>query len=179
MDEEFDDLDQEVEEPKEESAPEPASAQPDWEAEVRKLRKENQGLRRKHRRSELEAKYGAEVIELIPEELPISKWDGYAEKLTAHLATKPTQTDQATEEAAEEPPPEDAERLAAVAKGTGSGTAASSKTYDRAEWDELFRNPSTRQEALRAAQEGRVRLNNQAAYDAEVKDREELFVIPR
>lgn len=94
---------------------------------VKKLKQENQSLRQRLRRSELEGTYGKDVVELIPEELPISKWEDFATKLQERLPK--AQTEAPDQETSTNEPPAQAEEpepaaLAAVAKGPAPGSAA-------------------------------------------------------
>lgn len=52
-------------------------------AKLDKVLKENHKLRVERRKTQLGAKYGQDVVELIPEALPADEWEGYAERLSA------------------------------------------------------------------------------------------------
>lgn len=175
----------EQDQPTESSRPSGIEELPDWaQKDIRKGRKEAQRLRERASRAEeelLRTKFSAKVLAMLPEEVTsFERKLALAQQWTDTIGKADSQTDQETEPVAEEPLTSEEQTLSAVARGTGAGIATSSaKVYDRAEWDLLFEDPSTRQEALRAAQEGRVRLNNKAAYQAVVKDKEELFTISR
>jgi hypothetical protein len=110
------------EETPEVSAEETAPAAGDDSA-MRKLKQENQSLRQRLRRTELEANFGKDVVELIPEELPLAKWEEYAGRLAERLQ-KPEQTKAETPEAAPETPevPEPAAGLKAVATNQPAST---------------------------------------------------------
>jgi hypothetical protein len=81
-----------------EGAEEPqAGSSVDWQAEAEKLKRENYKLRVKNRKVELSAKFGPEVVELIPEALPADEWEGYAEKLTHFRGAAPATEASTTE----------------------------------------------------------------------------------
>ena len=130
-----DDLDQDVEE-----APAAEQAQPPEEdPTLKKLRSENRSLRTRLRRTELQAKYGEEVVGLIPEELPLKKWEPFAEQLSGRLTKQaeadPTET--VTEEAPKVEPPPEEKQLAAVSKGaTTTGPATEKMSF--ADWRKLY-----------------------------------------
>lgn len=100
---------------------------------VKKLKQENQSLRQRLRRSELEGTFGKDVVELIPEELPISKWEDFATKLQERL---PKAVEAAPEQETSTTEPEAASQedeptgLAAVAKAPAPGTAPGSANAD-------------------------------------------------
>src|SRR3990167_3368595 len=101
-------------------------------AKYRKLQAENRSLRTRLRRSEIGAKYGSEVVELIPDELPLGKWEAFAEKLAGRLKTDGAGPADETETAAVAPvaPTPEASRLGAVATGgSGAGLVAPPRTY--------------------------------------------------
>jgi 16S rRNA C967 or C1407 C5-methylase (RsmB/RsmF family) len=106
---------------------------------VRKLKDENQSLRQRLRRTELEANFGKDVVELIPEELPLSKWEEFAGKLAERMP-KATPTEQ-NEPAAEEPTQEVAPSgLAAVAATPSSGAPATEELMTTAEIKKLAKS---------------------------------------
>ena len=114
---EFDDDDSQ-EEPE---AEEPKAEDPRF----KKLQAENQSLRRRLRRSELVGNFGETVAGLVPDELPLEKWEEYASKL-AEALPKAEATETETEEATEEPPVEEAPPgTAAVVRGPAPGTSQS------------------------------------------------------
>ena len=119
------------------SEQETAPAVPD-DKELRKLKQENQSLRQRLRRTELEANFGKDVVELIPEELPLSKWEEFAGRLSERMPKQEAQTEQ------NEPAPEDAPQevapqsgLAAVAQAPSVGKPASEGLLTVAEIKEL------------------------------------------
>jgi len=125
-----------------------------------KLRKEHQALRSKLRRTELTAKYGAEVVDLVPEELSISKSAELAEKLHARLAERPAPAQ--TSEPAEVPEePTQAERkLAAVSKaGSAPSATAAASTITREELHEIYKQQGP-DKAAQYIKEGRVIWHN-------------------
>jgi hypothetical protein len=134
------DLDQGVEGNEE---PEPTTPI-DWEKEARKARKEAAKHRVELRRVKFEAKYGPDIAELVPAELPPEKWESQAEIVKARLsAGRPEEPEQQREEAPApkvEPTP-DEQRIAAASGGT-SGSPAAEKMGAKA-WMDLRRdNPA-------------------------------------
>jgi 16S rRNA C967 or C1407 C5-methylase (RsmB/RsmF family) len=127
------------EETPEVSAEEAAPAAGDDSA-MRKLKQENQSLRQRLRRTELEANFGKDVVEMIPEELPLSKWEEFAGKLAERLPKAQNQTEQ-NEPAAEEPAQEAAPAgLAAVSGASTSGAPLEPELLTRAEIKELYKS---------------------------------------
>jgi hypothetical protein len=150
---EDDDLDQEVEtpEPDEQAA---VRSDADW----KKLQHENRSLRGRLRRSEIEAKHGKDVAELIPDEIPLSKWDEFAEKLAAKISVErpedPVQQREVVPAPKEEPTPE--ERNLAAASGGTSGAPAAERISAKS-WMEM--NQSNPAEARRLLASGGVILD--------------------
>ena len=123
----YDESDPQDEEDSEEQtqAPEAPSEEPPMSAaDARKLRKENHSLRTRLRRSELVAKYGETVVDLIPSELPLKKWEEHAEKLHTVLAERVEgqKTEGEQESAPAEPTPSE-QALAAVTTTPSAATA--------------------------------------------------------
>ena len=144
----------------EEEGATPASPEQGQDPGMDKLRKENRALRSKLRRSEISAKYGPGVVDLIPDELPIRKWDEFAEKLHARLAERPAPTE--TGEPAEVPEePTQAERkLAAVSKaGSAPSATAAASTITRDELHEIYKQQGP-DKAAQYIKEGRVIWHN-------------------
>jgi 16S rRNA C967 or C1407 C5-methylase (RsmB/RsmF family) len=116
------------------------TAQPDPELEdhprYKQMRAENQNLRQKLRRTELEANFGKDVVELIPEELPLSKWEEYAGRLAERLQkpAPPEQNEQAAEETSQEDEPAG---LAAVTNASAPGASLPEDLKTVAEIKEL------------------------------------------
>lgn len=105
--------------------------------ELRKLKQENQSLRQRLRRTELEANFGKDVVELIPEELPLSKWEEFAGKLAERMP-KPEAPPEQNEQAAEDSPQEDEPAgLAAVTKTPAPGSTLPEELKTVAEIKEL------------------------------------------
>lgn len=141
-------LDQDVETPE---APDTSSAvrsDADW----KKLQTENRSLRSRLRRTEIEAKHGKDVADLIPDEVPLTKWDEFAERLAAKIQVeRPEVKEHAEAESApkEEPTPEEL-RLAAAADTTPAPSSQASAAT-AADIAELMRtNPAA---GLKAAQQ--------------------------
>lgn len=130
-----------------------------------KLQKENESLRRRLRTFEAAEKYGKDVAELIPEELPITKWDEFAEKLKVKFSAVqfPTPTE-ATEEAPEEPTPEE-RQLAAVTKQGPSGAGPSPGIYSAEEAIRVYSENPEQYRRLREA--GLVKLEKLPGSDKE------------
>lgn len=132
-----DELDQNVEEPDVEDddtifdqdteAPDAKPGPRDWEAEARKARKEAQSLRSRLRRTEIEAKYGADVADLIPDSMPMREWDDFAEKLADRLAGSQTTSDPVDVVASNPEPTPEEQRLAAAAGTSGYSTSAAER----------------------------------------------------
>ena len=98
--------------------------------ELKSTRKENQTLRSRLNEVMVD-RFGEEIVGMIPEEVKAwqRRW-AFAETLHGKLTpTRESQTEQATEGAAEEPSAEEAERLAAVAKGASLGAGSTAQTY--------------------------------------------------
>ena len=106
--------------------------------ELRKLKQENQSLRQRLRRTELEANFGKDVVELIPEELPLSKWEEFAGKLAERMPKAEAPEPEQNEQAAEDSPPEDEPAgLAAVTKTPAPGSTSPEELKTVAEIKEL------------------------------------------
>jgi 16S rRNA C967 or C1407 C5-methylase (RsmB/RsmF family) len=105
---------------------------------LRKLKNENQSLRQRLRRTELEANFGKDVVELIPEELPLSKWEEYAGKLAERLQKQepPKQDEQAAAEASQEDEPTG---LEAVTNASAPGASLPEDLKTVAEIKELMK----------------------------------------
>lgn len=105
-------------------APEPIEP-PSPDAKLKKLQNENRSLRTRLRRSELEAKHGKTVADLIPDEVPLTKWDEYAEKLAAFASERPEErtAGQEAEVPKEEPTPDEQKLAAATGATSGAGAA--------------------------------------------------------
>lgn len=111
-----------------EAAPEPeAPASSSDDALAKKLaemEKDNYKLRGKLRRAELNSKFGSEIAELVPDELPHDKWEEYAEKLQGLRGPLvEEQATEASEDEAEAAPTEAELKLAAAASSPTTGTA--------------------------------------------------------
>jgi hypothetical protein len=112
-------------------------------AEIRKLRKEAEGLRTRLKERDTEvltAKYGADVVELLPEE--VTAYDRrveLAERLASRLSPAPSNETEQHEPAPEEAQAEEPELsgLAAVAKAPSTGKPAPEGLLTVAEIKEL------------------------------------------
>lgn len=116
---------------------------------LKKLQAENRSLRARLRRSELVTRFGQEVVGLIPDELPITKWESFAETLSTRLGSERTvEAQQQTKEPApsEEPTPEEL-RLASVQKGA-SGQAEGPAKMPFAEWRALRKKDPAAADAI-------------------------------
>ena len=120
-----DDLDQEVEEPEAPPVNDLQSQLDYWQKKAQKADKEAHGLRTRLRRTEMTAKYGEDIVELIDEDLPLKKQEALAERLAERLrSNKEAQASQAN--GSEEPtaaPTEDELKLAAATGGPATGTS--------------------------------------------------------
>jgi 16S rRNA C967 or C1407 C5-methylase (RsmB/RsmF family) len=116
----------------------------------KQMRAENQNLRQKLRRTELEANFGKDVVELIPEELPLSKWEEYAGRLAERLQKQepPKQDEQAAEESSQEDEPAG---LAAVTNASAPGAALPEDLKTVAEIKELAKTDPVKANELIAA----------------------------
>ena len=116
---------------------------------LRKLKQENQSLRQRLRRTELEANFGKDVVELIPEELPLSKWEEYAGRLAERLQKpEPEQNAQAAEEPSQEDEPAG---LATVANASMPGASLPEDLLTVAEMKDLIKtDPVKAQELITA-----------------------------
>jgi hypothetical protein len=146
------DLDVELEELEATVAP-PSGSEVDWQREAEKARKEAHGLRERLRRTEVASEYGKEVAELIPTNLPIKEWKGYAERLVAFRGQATATDQQTTSESAEpaqEQPSEDDKKLSQALKGSATGTPATDKV-SALQWMSLRQNnPSEADRLLRS-----------------------------
>jgi hypothetical protein len=135
--EENDFEDQESPEPEEE--PTEASPAPEGEAKLKKLQQENVSLRRRLRRTELVTKHGQEIVDLIPDELPVTKWDQFAEKLSTRLAERAQEAPagEAEQPAPEEEPTESEKKMAVLNKPTTASPVA--KTWTGPELEAAYR----------------------------------------
>lgn len=126
-----DDLDEAQEPTVEPAAPEAA---PDYSKELAELRQENKRLRLERTRESIRADYGASILELVDDDLPLEKQRTLAEKLAGRLGSEqPVQTEIVEADAAPQVEPSEAERnLAAVAKGSATTGAAVQYTADEA-----------------------------------------------
>ena len=137
---ELDDLDEQGSE----GTPAPPAAGTDAAAaEVERLKKENYKLRDKVRRTELSAKFGSDVVELIPAALPAAEWEGYAEKLQALKGAAPAPADEppaaSTETDEQRVARESAERAMAAVVRTPSHGGTPPSTLSASEIGELMR----------------------------------------
>lgn len=132
-----DELDQDVEEPifdqdteaQDVEEPEPEHTLPDRdrsEKEFKKLQAENKSLRGRLRRTEIEARYGKDIADLIPGSLPMREWLEFAEKVRDRIAEESTagrfaQTGQSVEEVSNPEPTAEERNLALAAAAGTSG----------------------------------------------------------
>jgi 16S rRNA C967 or C1407 C5-methylase (RsmB/RsmF family) len=112
---------------------------------VRKLKDENHSLRQRLRRTELEVNFGKDVVELIPEELPLAKWEEFAGRLAERMP-KPAPPEQTEPEASTEEPAQEAEPagLAAVTNAPAPGTAVPGELLTVKEIKELGKTDPVR-----------------------------------
>jgi hypothetical protein len=124
---------------------------------MEKLRKENRALRVRLRRSEVTAKYGSEVVDLIPDELPIRKWDEFAERLHARLAERPTESPEDKGEPAETPEePTPAEKKLAALSKAGSEVQSATAHISLDDWRAMVKDPAEHERAVKLRQAGLV-----------------------
>lgn len=122
-------------------------------AEVEKLKKENYKLRAKARKAELGAKFGPDVVELIPEALPADEWESYAERLQAFRGAP---AEEASTAAAEQPAELTEERkqaeaaMAAVVRTPSSSPASPEPLSAREMGDLIARDPAAAIAAMKA-----------------------------
>lgn len=145
MPEDENDLGEELEAPSEVEEPmDPTTLTvEEWAKRERKLRNEAQSLRRRLARTEIKAEYGEDVLELVPESLPLKEAKELAGKLSARFAASKTQDapqaasvpevgieqPQTVEVEVPQAEPTQAERnLAAVAQGSSPQAASSAQT---------------------------------------------------
>jgi hypothetical protein len=131
-----DDLDQDVEAAP--SAPEvPSLDSAKLQKELERARKEAQGLRVQLRRSEMASEYGTDVLDYVPDDLPIERQKELAAKLAERFRSTTTVTDEASDvaEVTPEVPTPAEQRLAAVSGapvgGTPQGTVISALDWMR------------------------------------------------
>jgi hypothetical protein len=142
-----------VDEYDEESAPEvetETEASTD-DKEVRKLKQENQSLRQRLRRTELEGDFGTKIAEVVAKSgRPVNEWADYAAEIKALIPeVAPEAT---TEPAAEEPSQEDEPTgLAAVTKATAPNSATAGEQLTVAQIKELAKTDPIAANALVAA----------------------------
>lgn len=103
----------------------------------KQLRQENQSLRQRLRRTELEANFGKEIVELVPEELPLDKWEEFAGRLAERLS-KP-EAPEAGQETPPEPAPQEDVRtdVGTVTGAPAPGTQAAGELMTVAQIKEL------------------------------------------
>ena len=122
-------------------------------AQYDKVVREARSTRTKLRRTELAAEFGADVVELVPDSLPLKEQRELAEKLKAKFgSTVETQNEQGAEQIAEsavEQPTEQERRAAALAR-SGSGSPVSG-FMNLEDWHKLsVSNPEAAQAAFKA-----------------------------
>lgn len=160
MDELTDDLDQDVEEPAETPGPTAEQLTPDyWQRKAEKAGREAQQLRTRLRRTEMTAKHGADIVELIPETLPLKEQESLADKLAERLRVAPSETVEVTEEAAPVEPTPQEQRLATVNSSSPSSSPAVARISAREWMDIRQKNPA---EANKLLLSGGVELAEEA-----------------
>ena len=124
-----------------------------------KARNEARSLRSKFARSELATEYGKDVVELVPNSLPLQEQRDLAAKLKDRLSQPaPTQGSEERPAAPEAPPVEPTEaekRIAAIVKPRESA-ASTDKSWTYSEYKQALGNPDTHAEAMRARVAGLV-----------------------
>lgn len=115
------------------------------ERQVKKANNEAHKLRIRAVRGDLAAKHGSEILELVPDDIPLARQEELAAKLAEKLATgaegtaQPSVNDEVAVPAA--PTPQEA-AIAAVATPSGGNVAPSNPKMTLTEWFELFnQNP--------------------------------------
>lgn len=136
----------------------PAEGETVSRAQYEKAVKEARSLRTKLRRTEMEAEFGAEVLEMIPADLPLKQQKALAgtikTKLDA-LTAQATPADGSAEnsDADQGQPTEEEQRLAAVTSAGSTGTQTG-QIYSAKEWAALSKvDPVQGQKLL---EQGRV-----------------------
>lgn len=121
-----------VEEPEENTPPEPPPEDLQkqvefYKAEAAKAAKGEQRARHEAHRMKLLASYDEEIVNLIPETLPFKEREEFAEKLKALRGTvqEPAQAEEATPEAPQEEPTETEMALATANTSPASSTGTS------------------------------------------------------
>ncbi len=118
----YDDLD---EQGSEGAPPTPVAGTDANAAEVERLKKENYKLRDKVRRTDLSAKFGSDVVELIPASLPAQEWEAYAEKLQALKGAAPVTAEPPGEAVKVPEPPSEETKAAEAAMAAVASTPSS------------------------------------------------------
>ena len=129
-----------------------------YQAQLAKTHKQNQALRGrldKARRAEVATKYGAEVVDLIPEELPLKKWGEFAEKLHARLAERPAPTETGEPAEVPEEPTQAEKKLAALSKA-GSEVQSATARISLDDWRAMVKDPAEHERAVKLRQAGLV-----------------------
>lgn len=126
-----------------------------------KLQNENRSLRVRLRRTELQAKFGPDISELVPDTLPLKEWEAFAEKLQDFKgpAAQTDQTESVEVEAPVEEPSPAERQLAAVSRSSATGGPAASRMSAR-EWMDL--NQKSPGEAMKLLRGGGVELEGPA-----------------
>ena len=129
-------------EPEQQAAPQPPAAAPDgadyWKSEAQKAFQARDAARQELR-TQIQAGYDPEVVELVPQNLAPKEWKDYADKLVAfrgQATPNPTETTSEPEAQVEpEAPTQQEQQLAAVAKGPSSSSASAPSGFTQ---DELL-----------------------------------------
>lgn len=130
------------------------------EGKLEKARSENHSLRTRLRRTEWQAEYGTDLLEVVPENLPLREQKKLLDNLKAKFGERvePGTETGTTDEASppEETPSSSAEKaMAAVVKDTGNPTALGSK-ISHEQYREMVTNPETHEKAIQMRQAGLV-----------------------
>lgn len=129
-----------------------------WRGEAEKAFKARDSARQELR-TQIQAGYDPEVVELVPKDLAPEEWKSYADKLvTFRGKAEPVAPETSTEEPAQEeqgiPEPE---KLAGIVGGPSGSASGTSGTVDRETWAKL--TSSDPQEAERLFKAGKVDLS--------------------
>jgi hypothetical protein len=117
--------------------------------ELAKAREEAKKSRLELRKAEVREEFGADIVELIPDELPQEKWAEFAGKLKEKLAPSAEQ-EQAPEQEAEAPQTGSEAALAAVAAPSpASAQAPADQKTPREIYEIGLQNPAEAERLLR------------------------------
>ncbi len=148
-------------EPQQQAAPQAQQSGQDaeyWKAEAQKAFQARDAARQELR-TQIQAGYDPQVVELVPQNLPPTEWKQYADKLVAFRGQ--TAEPVTPETSSEEQPPEvdvPEETLAGIVNGPSGQSSGITTQVSRADWLNLTKSDPL--EAQRLFQAGKVNLSD-------------------